>query len=313
MGGFKVVSIIIQPPSDADFEAVDVFISDVNNFTDAGRLSQAGSTASDSIQFVATQHLGAPLLNGTIYYFWFRSRDHSGNVSAIVPAPFSGVGAATIPIGAGDVIQTSALITQFAQIQQGLIQDAHISNLSANKITAGVLHVDVQIGVGPNLALIGSAGQALVYIQDANTPRVMLGKLGPGSQDFGLQIFGPDGSIWHSLTSGTQSAGRQDVTTLTQFVSIPLAGVYQNIWWAGAFPIRNTTTTIIVRVTAMRATVPGGGKSPTPATNDLTFIDYSIQHNLGKVMVATVTLANAVNGSASTGTNASATIQVDFW
>jgi hypothetical protein len=315
MGGFKQVSIFIQPPNDADFEAVDVFISDINNFADAGHLARAGSTASDSIQFVATQYASAPLQNGTTYYFWFQSRDHSGNVSAIIPGQFSAIGATTIPIGAGDVIQTSALITQFAQIQNGLIQDAHISNLSANKITAGTLSANISIGVGQHVFLLGNAaaGQNVIVVTDNNRDRVQLGKLGPGPQDYGLQIFGADGSLWHSLTEGTQTAGRQNVTTITHDISLDAGSTYANIWWAGAFTIQNTTTTIVVRVTAMRRTVGGGAKAPVP-TNNLTFIDYAIQHNFGKVMVATVSLANALNVDIPIGRyTATATIQVDFW
>jgi len=313
MAGFKQVSIFLQPPTDADFEAVDVFISTVNNLASPST-GRAGSTASDSIQFVATQYAGAPLQNGTTYYFWFRSRDHSGNLSAVIPGQFAGMPATTIPIGAGDVIQTSALITQFAQIQQGLIEDAHISTLSANKITTGQLNVAVAIGVGNSLYLVGSAGQSIIVVYDqASVNRVQLGKLGPGAQDYGLQIFGPDGTLWHSLTSGTQTAGRQHVNTVTHDISLPIGNVYQNIWWAGAFPIQNTTTTITVRVTALRRTTATGGKAGSPSTANLTFIDYAITHNMGKVPIATVGLINAINGTPVTGQDATATIQVDFW
>jgi hypothetical protein len=63
----------------------------------------------------------------------------------------------------------------------------------------------------------------------------------------------------------------------------------------------------------MRRTVGGGAKAPVP-TNNLTFIDYAIQHNFGKVMVATVSLANALNVDIPIGRyTATATIQVDFW
>jgi hypothetical protein len=317
MGGFKQVSIFLTPPTDADFEAIDVIISPFNDL--AGPATGfAGSTASDSIQFIATQYAGAPLANGTTYYFWFRSRDRSGNVSAVIPGPFNGIPATTIPIGSGDVIQTSALITQFAQIQQGLIQDAHISDLSANKITAGTLDVNVSIGVGQRLFLLGNAaaGQAaIVVLDDFSINRVQLGKLGPSAQDYGLQIFGPDGSIWHSLTGGTQTAGRQHVNTVTHAISIPSVGEfhlpYINVWWAGVFPIQNTTTTITVRVTAI-ATYDTQAKVPVRVT-ELTFVDYGITHNMGKVPIATVGLVNAINANPSTLTEASATIQVDFW
>jgi hypothetical protein len=63
----------------------------------------------------------------------------------------------------------------------------------------------------------------------------------------------------------------------------------------------------------MRRTI-AGGKGGAPATSNLTFVDYPIMHNFGKVMVATISLANALNVDLALGRSvATATIQVDFW
>ena len=197
-GGFKLVSIFFTPPHDPDFECVQVYLSTVNDLATA---VPWGESAARSIQFVATF-----LANNTVYYFWLRSRDKSGNVGAFHTTQFNGTAAVTLKIDGNDVVTTSALITNFAQIQTAIITDAHISDLSVNKLTVGDLAVVMRVGVAGQIYIDGVSRIIAVY-DDNTVPRVQLGKLGPAATDYGLQVFGSDGTLWHSFTSGVQTAG----------------------------------------------------------------------------------------------------------
>lgn len=99
-------------------------------------------------------------------------------------------------INSGHLVTSTAVITTAAQIANALINDAHINNLSASKITAGTIQALANIGIGSSLYIDGINQRIYAYDQQP-TPRVrvLMGRLGAGTEDWGIQFFNGDGTL----------------------------------------------------------------------------------------------------------------------
>ena len=106
-------------------------------------------------------------------------------------------------------LTTGLLITTGAQIGNALITDAHITTLSASKITTGNLNVSVNLGVGQGVLLAGAA-RVLLVNDDNFVERVRLGRVGPGDTNYGLRLFNSAGVLMADFRdTGITAAGIQ--------------------------------------------------------------------------------------------------------
>lgn len=188
-------------PADSDLGAIEIHASQTN---DRATSTQVGEV------------LGAFFTHGNLavaatWYYWIRARDRSGNLSNFVPAgATAGAVGTTARVDSGDIIQASALITQSAQIQNAIINNGHISDLSADKITAGNIDVLVTVAVGGNIDIDGVNN--FIKVRDSQTPtpveRVHLGKLQPtpGDTDYGLRVYNEIGQIMFDASTGGVTA-----------------------------------------------------------------------------------------------------------
>jgi hypothetical protein len=214
LGGFGIISIFLQPPSDPDYDHTLVIVAAVN---DSAQPVRAEASASNSISVVIS-NLDTFGLDAYTYYVWLQAYDTSGNGSPYNTARFNGTPVVVRKIGAADLVVGSAVITQVAQIQDAIIQDAHIANLLANKIVGGNILASLGLGVGDRILMYGPGGLFLVR-DDGGTTRVQIGRLGGLATDYGMQIFGADGSLWYSFTQGAQTKGIAD-NAVTDFAQV---------------------------------------------------------------------------------------------
>jgi len=142
------------------------------------------------------------LANATPYWYWLKSRDTSGNVSAFHATEHAGATATTVKIDGTDVVTASAILTNVAQIQDALITSAKIISLSADKIATGTLSASLQIYSGA-LTLDGTAAQMRVH--DGTRDRVVLGVM--PAVGYGLWIYNEAGALMFSATDGSETAG----------------------------------------------------------------------------------------------------------
>ena len=226
---FKAIALFWTPPADPDYAHAELWASTTNDLATAFGFTTAISNV---------VHDG--LLSNQTWYYWIRSVDTSGNVSAFVPGPLAGITATTVQTSNADIgnltitetkiednsistpklqansvdankVTTGELITLGAQIKEALITSAHIITLSADKLSAGSIHAFVTLGVGNNIVLDGI--NKLFYIVDeVGVTRVMLGKLGAVATQYGLQIFNAVGQLMWSFTDGAQTAGISDAS-----------------------------------------------------------------------------------------------------
>jgi hypothetical protein len=110
---------------------------------------------------------------------------------------------------ASKLVTDVAVITTAAQIANALIGDAHITNLSASKIAAGQIGVQVTVGgssnvFGSNIFLDGTQRAIFIYDESA-TLRLRMGRLSPA--DYGLQIWNSTGGLMWDFESGAQTLG----------------------------------------------------------------------------------------------------------
>src|SRR4030095_1134389 len=105
-------------------------------------------------------------------------------------------------------VTSTAVITTGAQIANALIGDAHINGLTANKILTGSLLAQMYIGVGVGLGVIldGPGRRMLVYDENT-TPRVDIGKLGPGVADYGMYLWNQFGQLMLDFNTGATEFG----------------------------------------------------------------------------------------------------------
>lgn len=230
-GLLRAAVILWTPPDDADYFSTEVWAANVNDLALAVYVGEGFST------FVQEN-----LATGFTVYYWVRAKDTSGNVSAFVPGPTAGLPATTIPTTSGDIgnlsitetkiasnaistpklqansvdankVTTGELITLGAQIRSALITDAHIANITATKIISSNLVALVGIGVAdPATLYMDGLNNAIVIFDDQPTPRlrVLLGKLGPLGNQYGLDLYNTTGQrMWH-FNTGAQTEGIED-------------------------------------------------------------------------------------------------------
>lgn len=180
-GGFRNIVLTWNAPGDFDIAEYDIFRSATNDRDAAELVGSTGSTVfSDS-----------GLTTGVAYFYWVRARDTSGNVGDFNAGVNSGVTAQTLPLEAADF---QALSIVSAMIADATIDDAKIANLSAAKLTAGTISSpDIRLG-SDRFTLDGVQSQLRVR-DEAGTTRVLLGRLGAGSQNFGLQVRDQTGKL----------------------------------------------------------------------------------------------------------------------
>lgn len=107
-------------------------------------------------------------------------------------------------IGANELVVGSAIITQSAQIQDGIITNAKIDSLAASKIAAGTVGVGINIA-GSNILLDGANNRIDILDGSANL-RVRLGYLSVET-DYGLKMLDSTGEVMISPTTGVQTLG----------------------------------------------------------------------------------------------------------
>jgi predicted phage tail protein len=217
-GSFRAIALLWTPPPDLDYVAVEAWASLTNNRLTANKVGE-------SREYLVHDGVGT----GQTWYYWFRAKDSSGNVSAFVPAQFAGLSATSAQAVTNDLVDniitaskvtTGELITTGAQIRDAIITNAHISSLSAGKITTGSLAVLVAIGVANRLFLDGVNG-TIVIADNQATPatRVVLGKLGTLSTDYGLVIYNAAGQIMWHFSDGAQTPGIADNAITAQKIT----------------------------------------------------------------------------------------------
>jgi len=133
-------------------------------------------------------------------------------------------------ITAGHLRTDTAVITLAAQIASAIIGNAHISDLSADKITAGFLNVLIRLGVN-NIEIDGV--NSVITIKDTQgTPvtRVQMGKLGAGLADWGMKIWNAAGALMWDFSSGAQTAGiaQGAVSEQVDFATADIATIIAN-------------------------------------------------------------------------------------
>jgi Putative phage tail protein len=240
-GHFQSVVLQWNPPPDADYAGGEVWRSGLNDVTTA---SFRGLGWSDFIDKGLNSNEG--------FYYWLRMRDTSGNTSTFFPAAPDALVGITIPATTPDIqelaitetkiandsistpklqansvdankVVTAHLITHAAQIDDALISDAHIVNLSASKIATGSLQANVGVGVGQNMFIDGVNSQIYVYDgppAGGGTLRVRLGKLGSLNTQWGLQVFNETGALMWNFASGATPAGIQDAAVTADKIAV---------------------------------------------------------------------------------------------
>lgn len=96
-GFFQLVVVEWTPPTDADWDLVEIWRSTTNNSATAAKVGEIRG-----ILFIDDG-----LANATTYFYWLKSRDFSGNVSAFDPGPTSGVSATTLTIQTVDIVDNA--------------------------------------------------------------------------------------------------------------------------------------------------------------------------------------------------------------
>jgi predicted phage tail protein len=175
--GFRTVTLTFTPPSDSDVDHYDVFRHTANVLSSASQVGDA----------IANVYVDTGVLTGLTYYYWVRAVDRSGN-----PGDFTGpVNATTTPLTLAD-FQDLSIVN--AKIANATIDDAKIATVSAGKLTAGTITAGL-ISLGNDRFKLESNLRRLTVQDDLNMPRVLLGKLGSGNQDYGIQIYNSSGFL----------------------------------------------------------------------------------------------------------------------
>jgi predicted phage tail protein len=186
-GTANSIHLLWTPPPDFDYSHSLVYANQSNNFAS----SSIFGTGKHSYDF-------NPQGQNTVWYFWLRAVDTSGNVSvATFPAS---------PTGG---------VSQLA----GLVDSTYISSLVADKIATGTLQVTVQIGVGGQNLYLDGVNRLISVTDDNAITRVVLGKLGTLSSQYGLQLFGPTGQLMWNFTTGATTAGINDAAITAQKIA----------------------------------------------------------------------------------------------
>jgi hypothetical protein len=141
------------------------------------------------------------------------------------------------------------VVTTAAQIANALIGDAHITNLSAAKISAGTINAQIGIGVGDYVQLDG-INRLIQIFDEALTSRVQLGRVGGGATDYGLRVFSPTGALMWDLTSGVVPAGITPsavtppaiATAAVETIKVATNAISESLAYASSSTLTITTT-----------------------------------------------------------------------
>jgi hypothetical protein len=172
-GHVQGIHLLWTPPGDADYLTSEVWASATNDRTAAALV---GSGA------YSFEHGALPV--DAVRYYWVRAVDSSGNIGAYFPtSPTAGVTATA-----------GALTSQFIQ------------SLIADKITSGTLVATYTLGVGSTMTLDGP-NRVITVFDEALAARVLLGKVGPESNAYGMRVYNASGGLMWNFTDGAQSLG----------------------------------------------------------------------------------------------------------
>jgi hypothetical protein len=164
-----------------------------------------------------------------------------------ITAPKIEVGA----IIAEHLTTTLAVITNTAQIATAIIHDAHIIDVSADKINAGTIDALLRIGVGPHVNIDGvNTNMSFYDNQGSPALRVVIGKVGSATTDYGLQIWSASGQLMWNFTDGAQTAGLAPSSVITE--KIIVNAVTESVQFATGSTL--TTTTLVTQVASV--TIP---------------------------------------------------------
>lgn len=138
----------------------------------------------------------------------------------------SGNDISLVPFVIGVVDGEAVVTMSAAAIGDATITSAKIVDLVASKIKTGTLVADTQITVGTSNFVLKSLAEAdgsygQMVVSDNNRVRALFGRTGTGADDFGLVVYGPDGSVQFD-------AGGARVTIDQAFI---------NDLWAGGFKV----------------------------------------------------------------------------
>lgn len=174
---FRTVILTFTPPGDADVDHYDIFRNDEDVLSGALQVGDA----------IANVYVDTGVLTGVEYFYWVRAVDRAGNLGDFT----SSVNATTTPLTLAD-FQDLSIVN--AKIANAAIDDAKIATVSAGKLTAGTITAGL-ISLGNDRFQLDSSLRRLTVQDDNNTQRVLLGKLGAGAQDYGIQIYNTSGVL----------------------------------------------------------------------------------------------------------------------
>lgn len=188
-GSIRAVQLLWTPPPDLDYAGAQVWTATTNNLALASYVGIGYSS-------FTLEGMGP---NET-RWFWLRAVDTSGNVSANFHPAAANAG---VPGTAGQLDTT------------------FISSLAANKIITGTLQVLVGLDIGGRMYLDAPNGYIVMFDNQA-TPavRVLLGKLGALSTQYGLQLFNDLGQLmWNFATGATQDGISDNAITAAKITA----------------------------------------------------------------------------------------------
>jgi hypothetical protein len=122
----------------------------------------------------------------------------------------AGITANGIPTGtiqANHLRVDQAVITQTAQIQDAIISDAKIGSITADKITGGTITATTGLGIGAGAMYLDAPNRRFVVHDANNMVRTLLGRLGSGIEDYGLQVNNASGVVMWRLDGGATTQG----------------------------------------------------------------------------------------------------------
>jgi len=128
-----------------------------------------------------------PPVTAQNYSYQVRAVDANGNTSALSVAATG----ATTPLTSADYANLSII---GAKIADAAIDSAKISDLSAAKITSGTITAG-NISVGSDRLRLEGADRRIIVLDELGQQRIILGRLGAGTQNYGIQVFSNTGQV----------------------------------------------------------------------------------------------------------------------
>jgi predicted phage tail protein len=129
---------------------------------------------------------------------WVRFATYRGGVSLIANYGRTLVDGDQIITGTvrAQSLFAGELITEQAQIRSGLIQNVHLAgNITFDKMSGGTLSTSDLIRVGGDRFTLNAVNQVMRISDGNNITRALLGRLGAGITDYGLQLFDQNGAL----------------------------------------------------------------------------------------------------------------------